>query len=659
MASLRGARERLTAQLRDPQTLSVRYRINFPFVTESIKGLCTWVSLKPLMNRGERRAAAKASNTASDTTSDMLAALYQTGLRHFSSGRHLDAQLCCQQILATDAAHAETLHLMGLLSFHAKQYDHSVQWFLRAIAQEPKPEYLASLGTTLQQQGRYEEALKVLDKALQLKSDNAELWRQLGDILVQLTRFDEALLSFQHVLKLNARHPDALYKTGALLNQFGRYAEAIAQLNLSDELLPNHAPTLQARARTLYNLNKLEESLADGKRAYQLDPGNAGTCNNIGAALRRLRRDEEALGWFDKALEIHPSLVEALDNKIGSLLQLHRFDEIFALYERMKSLGLDTATTEWNVSFAHLLTGNFEAGWPAHGARLKLPSARYPKFPQQMWLGEEDICGKTVLICADEGLGDTIQFVRYVPMLAERGARVILAVQEPLQDLLSGLSGASQCVSISAVNSLPAFEVHCPVSSLPLAFGTRLDTIPSATPYLPSPAESRVQAWEDRLGCHIKSRVGLVWSGSRAHTNDHHRSISLRTLSRILDVDATFVSLQKDPRPNDAAALRELGNIVDLTHHLTDFIETAALISCLDIVISVDTSVAHLSGALGRPTWILLPYTPDYRWLLDRDESPWYPTVRLFRQSKTRDYGEVLDRVRSELKTLISRTPHR
>ena len=612
------------------------------------------------MNRREREAAAKASKTAPGAaTSDMLGALYQTGFQHFCSGQHLDAQRCCQQVLAIDAAHADTLHLMGLLSFHARQYDHSVQWLLRAIAQEPKPEFLGSLGTTLQQQGRHEEALKVLDKALQLKSDDAELWRQLGDILVQLTRFDEALLSFQHTLKLNPRHPDALYKTGALLNQFGRYAEAIAQLNLSDELLPNHAPTLQARARTLYNLNKLEESLAEGRRAYQLDPGNAGTSNNIGAALRQLRRDEEALGWFDKALEIQPNLVEALDNKIGSLLQLHRFDELFALYGRMKSLGLDTTTTEWNVSFAHLLTGNFEAGWPGHGARLKLPSARYPKLPQQMWLGEEDICGKTVLICADEGLGDTIQFVRYVPMLAERGARVVLAVQEPLQDLLSGLSGVSHCVPISAVNALPAFEMHCPVSTLPLAFGTRLDTIPSATSYLPSPAKSRMQAWEDRLGRHIKPRVGLVWSGSRTHTNDHNRSIPLRTLSGILDVDATFVSLQKDLRPNDAEVLRERRDIVDLTTYLTDFSETAALISCLDLVVTVDTSVAHLSAALGRTTWILLPYTPDYRWLLDRDDSPWYPTVRLFRQSKTRDYGEVLDRVRSELLTLISGTLHR
>ena len=526
-----------------------------------------------------------------------------------------------------------------------------MEWIARAIRQDPRPEYLASLGTTLQQQERYEEALKALDKAVQLRPDDAELWRHLGDILVQLTRFDQALLSFQHVLKLDPRHQDALYKSGALLNQFGRYAEALAHLDLGAEMLPNHAPTLQARARTLYNLKRLEESLAEGRRAHRLDPGDANTCNNIGAALRLLGRDQEALGWFDKALEIRPNSVDPLNNKMISLFHLHRFEEVFMLYARMKSLRLDNATTEWNASLAHLVTGNFEAGWPGHQARLKLPSSLYPKFLQPMWLGEEDVDGKTVLVLADEGLGDTIQFVRYVPMLAERGARVVLAVQPSLQRLLSGLSGVSQCVPTSS--TLPAFELHCPVSSLPLAFATRLDTIPSATPYLPSPARSLVQAWEDRLGPHGKLRVGLVWSGSPANTNDVNRSISLRLLSRILDVDATFISLQKDPRPLDKALLGQTG-IVDLTADLTDFAETAALVSCLDLVITVDTSVAHLAGALGRPAWILLPRTPDYRWLLDREDSPWYPTLRLFRQTATRDYAAVLDRVRSELLALIS-----
>jgi tetratricopeptide (TPR) repeat protein len=588
------------------------------------------------MNRRERRAAAQRSQKApigegSTTNSSQSAnepdvsdqaALCEAGRAHMQAGRYLDAQICCRQALAAQADHADTLHLMGLLSLHTRQYDHAVEWIARAIRQDPKPNYLASLGATLQQQQRYEEALKVFDKAVQLKPADAELWRQLGDILVQLARFDQALLIYQQVLKLNPRHPDALYKSGALLNQFGRYQEAIASLDLSCEVLPNHAPTLQARARTFCNLRRFEESVAEGIRAYQLDPYNADTPNNVGTALGQLGRVEEALGWFDKALEIQPTSVAALDNKIIALVYLHRFDKVFALYDHMKSLGLDSEKTAWNVSVAHLLTGNFEEGWPGHQARLKLPSATYPKIPQPMWLGEEKIEGKTILIAADEGLGDTIQFVRYVPMLAERGASVLLVVQDPLLRLLSGLRGVWHCAPISAASTLPAFEWHCPISSLPLAFGTRLDTIPSATSYLARPPISRVQAWEDRLGPHTGLRVGLVWAGSLTHTNDHNRSIPLRMFSRILDLDASFVSLQKDVRPDDKATLLDRSEMIDLTADLTDFAETAALVSCLDLVITVDTSVAHLAGALGCPTWILLPWTPDYRWLLGRDDSP-------------------------------------
>jgi hypothetical protein len=245
-----------------------------------------------------------------------------------------------------------------------------------------------------------------------------------------------------------------------------------------------------------------------------------------------------------------------------------------------------------------------------------------------------------------------------VPWVAERGARVILAVQNPLLELLKDVSGVSQCIPVSALTTLPDFDLHCPISSLPLAFGTRLDTIPSAPSYLPPPTASRVQAWEERLGRHSRLRVGLVWSGNPAHGNDRHRSIPLRMFADLLDADATFVSLQKDPRPDDAAALRERSEIVDLTTHLTDFSQTAALVSCLDLVITVDTSVAHLAAALGRPTWILLPYTPDYRWLLGRDDSPWYPSVRLFRQTATREYASVLERVRTELARITSQ-PYR
>jgi tetratricopeptide (TPR) repeat protein len=612
------------------------------------------------MKRRERRAAAQKSQKASagarskavnETGASGAAALCKIALVHLNAGRFLDAQVCCGQALAAAPDHADALHLMGLLALHAKQYDHAVEWIARAIRQDSKPQYLASLGTALQQQGRREDALKAFDKAVQLKPDDAELWVKLGRALVE-ERPTDALLTFQHALRLSPRHWDAAYESGLILHKSGRFEESLKHFDLCRELRADDAVTLQLRGLLLMGLKRFEESLADSVAAHALDPNSVETRNNIGGALLSLGRDEEALTWFDRALEIRPNLVEALNNKIVSLGQLHRFDDALALCGRMKARRLNNTRTEWILAHLHLLTGNFEDGWAENEVRLKLPSSTYPKFPFRAWHGGGNVEGKTVLICADEGLGDTIQFVRYVPMLAERGARVVLVVQNPLHRLLSGLPGVSQCLSFAG-GHLPEIDMHCPIGSLPLAFRTRLDTIPSAKSYLPAPAESHVKAWEHRLGRYTRLRVGLVWSGNPDHTNDHNRSIPLRKLARILDVDATFVSLQRDPRPDDRAALLERSEIVDLTAELTDFAATAALISCLDLVITVDTSVAHLAGALGCPTWILLPYTPDYRWLLDRDDSPWYPSVRLFRQTETRNYESVLDRVRDELRARI------
>ncbi len=543
---------------------------------------------------------------------------------------------------------------MGLLSFHAAQHDLAVEWFARAVRQDAKPQYLASLGTTLQSQGRFEEALQVFDKAVQLKPDAAALWKFLGNVLVKLDRRDQAVLSFQHVLKLDPRDRDAAYNCGALLLQQGRWDEALSCFNLCDQLQPDQAPTLQKRTLALCGLARFEQALADSKRAHALDPANAEICNKAGTILQSLGRNEEALSWFDRSLENRPNHVETLNNKAYSFIELRRFDEAFAVYDRSKTIDPDNAATDWNLALLQMMTGNFEAGWAGREVRwTTLLPGDAPKLSRPIWLGDELIAGKTILLHSDEGLGDAIQFARYVPMVAARGARVILAIEDKLYPLLSGLTGVSQCLSKSTA-ALPAYDLHCPLSSLPLAFRTRLDSIPAEKSYFPAPPADRVREWKDRLSPHDRLRVGLVWSGNPKHDNDRNRSLPLRMLARILDLDATFVSLQKDPRPDDRATLLERPEIADLTAHLTDFGETAALISCLDLVITVDTSVAHLAGALGRPTWILLPYTPDYRWLLDRDDSPWYPTVRLFRQTATREYGSVLDSVRTELLAMIS-----
>jgi len=280
-------------------------------------------------------------------------------------------------------------------------------------------------------------------------------------------------------------------------------------------------------------------------------------------------------------------------------------------------------------------------------------AADYPKLPpEKKWLGQGDVRGKTILICSDEGFGDTLQFARYVPLLAARGASIVLMVQPALCPLLAGLPGVISCIPFGA-KDLPAFDLHCPIMSLPLAFGTTLDSIPPAS-YLPPLPAARVQSWADRLYPHDRLRVGLVWSGNPRQGNDRNRSMPLATLAPLLDCDATFVSLQKDVRPDDRAYLATRHEIIDLTAAVTDFVDTAALIENLDLVITVCTSVAHLAGTLGRPTWVMLPFFGDWRWLTDRSDSPWYPSVRLFRQDRSRFYSGVVQDVRAELEARIS-----
>jgi Glycosyltransferase family 9 (heptosyltransferase) len=299
-----------------------------------------------------------------------------------------------------------------------------------------------------------------------------------------------------------------------------------------------------------------------------------------------------------------------------------------------------------------LLIGDFDRGWVKYEWRWKTESLALPKrnFSQPLWLGAEALDGKAILLHSDQGFGDTIQFCRYVPLVAERGARVILEVPRPLRELMSTLTGAEQIVSSG--NPLPDFDMHCPLLSLPLAFGPQLETIPAATPYLRASSQSLMN-WDTRLGSKHHRRIGLVWSGSPTHKNDQNRSIRLSSLLSLLDIEATFVSLQKDVRDDDVTILKNRSDLLHFGDALENFSDTAALISNLDVVISVDTSVAHLAGALAKPVWVLLPFVPDWRWLLDRNDSPWYPTARLFRQDDARAWDNVIARVHAALYELV------
>lgn len=446
---------------------------------------------------------------------------------------------------------------------------------------------------------------------------------------------------------------DREYKLGLQLYGTGDYPGALARFNACNQLRPNDAQTLHLRAATYRKLQKFEECLADNLTAHRIDSRHPIHCSNVADALLCMGRRAEAAKWLDKALKRDPKNVEALRNKATWFRQHHRFDEAIAIYRKLRSLEPANAKHERDLGYIELLSGQFEQGWQHREARFKVPGLpiRYPRFPRPIWNGNDSISNKTVLIYADEGLGDTMQFARYVPMVAAQGARVLFAVDDALYPILAQTPGVDQCTRISAGGSF-AFDLYSPIGSLPLAFKTTLDTIPAPTLLSPTLPERR-EKWEKRLGQHDRVRVGLVWSGNPNHVDDQNRSVSTDALSPLFELDATFVSLQKDPRPADRTFLAGRPDILDFTADFADFSDTAALIECLDLVITVDTSVAHLSATLGRPTWILLPYLCDWRWLTDRSDSPWYPSARLFRQDESRNYGEVVGRVVSELGSLI------
>ncbi|MDA9409225.1 tetratricopeptide repeat protein [Bradyrhizobium sp. CCBAU 45384] len=604
------------------------------------------------MNRRQRRAAA-----AKQTGRTSPAALCQAGFAHFQSGRIAEAELCCQQALTLDEQHPDALHLLGALCFHAKQPDAAEEWIGRAVRQAPKAEYLLSLATVLERQGRLEDARHHYGHALSLKPDDAGLWNHLGNLLWQLGHKDEAAQHLLQALKLNPHYWEAAHNCGMLLLELERHAEAVRCFDIAERLNRSSAALHQMRAVCLSVLGRFDEAEADYEKSIALDPNLAETHNNLGLLHWRFGRLEQAFACFDRALALRPDFRAVLNNKAVVLLHLQMLDEAFATLRKSLAAAPDDAQTLFYLATLQLLTGDFEHGWVAREARWRLPSVGLVDrgFSQALWRGDQPLAGKTILLHSDEGLGDAIQFARYVPMVAASGARVILEVEPPIQQLLGGIEGVAECIGRS---STPEFDLHCPLGTLPLAFGTRLDTIPLAHGYVPAPPATRMTAWEDRLeqrlGAHDRFRVGLVWAGNPDHKNDHNRSMALRTLAPLLDCDAQFVSLQKGVRDQDRAFLAERRDIVDLTEHLTDFSETAALISCLDLVITVDTSVAHLAGALAAPVWTLLPFNPDWRWLIERDDSPWYRSMRLFRQTTRGDWASVVDDVCRALEKQIA-----
>jgi tetratricopeptide (TPR) repeat protein len=542
-----------------------------------------------------------------------------------------------------DLREAIALHRQGRLSEAEQHY--------AAILGQDHEHYdaLHLLGLARYQQGHAVEALQLIAAALRAGPHSPDMLSNCGLVLVALERHEEALAHFDRALALDGDHSNALNNRGLTLEALGRAEEALASWGRALEIDPHHFEALHSRGNALYRLKRFEAALADYHRALLLQPDNLDVLNSCGGALSGLGRLDEALDSYDRALKIAPNLPVLLINKGNVLADQHDFGSALASYTEATATEAMRAEAIWCQSLIRLRLGQFARGWREFEWRWRQRSwaPQRRDFRQRLWLGREPLAGRTILLHAEQGFGDTIQFVRYAKLVAGRGATVLLEVQPPLKSLLSGLDGVAQTFARGEL--LPNFDLHCPLMSLPFALRTTLDSIPAEVPYLHAPAD-RLARWVDRLGHKRYLRVGIAWAGSALHKNDHHRSIALEHFAALLVApDIEFVSLHKETAAVDASALNCRANVIQIGDELVDFADTAALISLLDLVVAADTSVAHLAGALGRPVWILVPFTPDFRWLLNREDSPWYPTARLFRQPRPGDWERVIVRVRDDL----------
>jgi tetratricopeptide (TPR) repeat protein len=608
-------------------------------------------SLCEAMIRNEPRLEKQRHQTGTFTpqVSDLLTA----GLAHHRAGNLQLARDTYRVVLTIDPRQADALHLLGVsyLNEHPSEAESLIR---RAISSDKRnPLYYSNLAVALRNQQRFEEALALYDKALRRKPDYLEAHVNRGLTLLALRRSLDAVAAFGAALMLQSDFPAALKFRGDALYDLRRWDEAAADYDRLLAITPGDAGALNNRGLALLELKRFDEALESFDLALVFVPDRPEIVNGRGCVLKAMGRLDEALECFTRAASSKPDYVEAVVNQGSAQQELARFGEALASYTKAQQIRPDYAPAHWNEATVRLLTGDLACGFAKAEWRQKVAALGIAAstFAQPFWLGETPLDGKTIVVHADLGFGDTIHFARYIPLLAARGARVVTRVQQALRTLIGGISGVALCIGKD--DRLPDFDVHCPLSSLPLAFGTTLESIPASTPYLSAPELSPV--WHDRLGAADKPKIGLVWSGNASHLNDRNRSIAAHLLRPLLDCDAMFFGLQTEIRAEDEPALRGKDNLVMAGQFFSDFSETAAVVAALDLVIAVDTSVAHLTGALGRPVWILLPFVPDWRWLIDREDSPWYPTARLFRQGADRRWEPVLDRAKHALSTLGSR----
>jgi len=505
-------------------------------------------------------------------------------------------------------------------------------------------------------QGKFNDALKVYKSLLKIQPYNFDALQFIAILYIDLNKVPQAIEIFKQILKIYPNHVDTFNNLGNALQEISHLDEALIYYERAISIKPNDPSAFSNRGVLLYKQKKLAAALSSYQYAIDLDPNDPELYNNYGVALQELYRYEESLFYFNKAIKLNATYFEAFSNRGVVLRELGLLNEAIFSYKSALKINPEYIEAQWNLALCNLLIGNYSDGWRGYELRWKrgasgLEKKVIPTSPQ--WYGKDNLQDKTIFIYAEQGLGDTIQFSRYISLLSSLGAKVILEAQVPLIPLLRSIEGVHEIISPS--DCLPKSDFHSPLLSLPLAFNTALNSIPTFDSYLKTPKD-KVTLWSEKLGLKHNLRVGLAWSSVSNFSDDGKRSISLETfLSALPSEGFEYVCLQKEIKLADQYLMNSNHQIKFFGSDLHDFTDTAALIDCMDLIVSTCTCIPHLSGSLGKETWLLVSKIPDWRWLLDREDSPWYPKLKLFRQTVLLDWTNVLLSVKSNLETFHKR----
>jgi tetratricopeptide (TPR) repeat protein len=576
-------------------------------------------------------------------------ALFRAGLALAHEGR---LELGCELLrrcVTAEPGFADGAKALGGVLLSLKKYSEAAAALERACALSPdSPTAHCDLGAAFVALQQLERAAASYTRAVVLKPDFAEAHNKLGNIQRHLGDLDRAALSYRRAIKAEPKHPHAWYNLAVTLQVQESFPAALEAYAKALELAPANPVAENNMGLVLMALGRNTEAGSAFRRSLALKPDYALARINLGAILQLENKPTEAIEILKSVLAETPDDTRPLTNMGNAYIALNRPADALAAYERTLEIDPELAEARYNAALAHLLMGELERGWEDYESRLET-EAHQRKYPHDgpRWRKGEAVAGKTVLVYAEQGLGDTLQFIRYILLLEAEGAKVVVQVHVALKGFLERQLGTATVIATS--DPVPNHDFQCSLLSLPREFGTTLKTIPSKSPYLVAP-EAKTEAWRKVFAHADGLKVGLVWSGNPKHQFDHNRSFPIELLPELTSgMPAHFFAIQKELRAGDREKLAAMPLIHDLSSKIVTFDDTAALVTALDIVITVDTSVAHLAGALGANAWVMLGFAPDWRWLLDRSDSPWYPSLRLFRQATIGDWSAVIRDVRTAI----------